>query len=324
MANMVKEQNQDLSIYVLDGVGGCKEVESLSPPPSGGTLWVHLASTSAKAQKILKDNNLAPPLIIKALTDKAPQARMLHDEGLLIVLRGVNLNPNASPEDMVSVRVWMKDNLIVTVCLRKVMAIEDLKEELLKGVGVTTKGQFLAQLSNHLINRMDLFISSVLEKVEDVEEIVLGEETMDDEISISDIRRQLIKLKRHLSPQKEVLFQLSKLDPNWISELDQDYLQDSYNVISNYLVNIEAAKERAAVVQDEMKNDIAERMNQTMYTLSVFAAVFLPLGFLTGLLGINVAGIPGSEYPYAFLLVCLMLTAISGLQIYIFKRMKWL
>ena len=65
-------------------------------------------------------------------------------------------------------------------------------------------------------------------------------------------------------------------------------------------------------------------MNKTMYVLSLVAAVFLPLGLLTGLLGINVGGIPGGESPWAFAIVCLILIAVAVVQIVIFRKMKWL
>ncbi len=68
---------------------------------------------------------------------------------------------------------------------------------------------------------------------------------------------------------------------------------------------------------------ISDKMNRNMYVLSVIAAIFLPLGFLTGLLGINVGGIPGAENPAAFWIFIMMMTVIVGLQIYIFKKLKW-
>jgi zinc transporter len=60
-----------------------------------------------------------------------------------------------------------------------------------------------------------------------------------------------------------------------------------------------------------------------MFVLSVVAAIFLPLGFLTGLLGINVGGIPGSENTYAFSIFILILIAVVILQVWVFKKKKW-
>ena len=59
-------------------------------------------------------------------------------------------------------------------------------------------------------------------------------------------------------------------------------------------------RERAAVIQEELAGRLAEQMNKRMYMLSMVAAVFLPLGFLTGLLGINFGGIPGAGNPLGF------------------------
>jgi zinc transporter len=60
-----------------------------------------------------------------------------------------------------------------------------------------------------------------------------------------------------------------------------------------------------------------------MYVLSRVAALFLPLGLLTGLLGINVGGIPGSDEPLAFAVVCGLLVAFAGFQFWLFRRIGW-
>jgi zinc transporter len=55
----------------------------------------------------------------------------------------------------------------------------------------------------------------------------------------------------------------------------------------------------------------------------VIAAIFLPLGFLTGLLGINLGGMPGAENPDAFWVFSGLLVAVVSLQIWIFKKLDW-
>jgi len=60
-----------------------------------------------------------------------------------------------------------------------------------------------------------------------------------------------------------------------------------------------------------------------MYLLSVIAAIFLPLGFLTGLLGVNIGRIPGVDNTYAFGFFCIILFVIVMIQIFIFKKNKW-
>ena len=68
---------------------------------------------------------------------------------------------------------------------------------------------------------------------------------------------------------------------------------------SRFVEDIDAAKDRAAITQEELNSRLSEQMNKAMYVLSIVAAIFLPLGLLTGLLGINVGGIPGAENKWA-------------------------
>ena len=52
--------------------------------------------------------------------------------------------------------------------------------------------------------------------------------------------------------------------------------------------------------------------------------MFLPLGFITGLLGINVGGIPGSGAPWAFWVVVALLVVLAGGLVWVFRRMGFL
>ena len=60
-----------------------------------------------------------------------------------------------------------------------------------------------------------------------------------------------------------------------------------------------------------------------MYVLSIVAAMFLPLGFLTGLLGTNLGGIPGAQSPVGFLAFTFLMVVIIGLQLWFFTRKHW-
>ena len=60
------------------------------------------------------------------------------------------------------------------------------------------------------------------------------------------------------------------------------------------------------------------------YMLTVVAGIFLPLGFLTGLLGINVGGMPGVDDPRAFWEVVFLCAAVLAGLLILFRRLRWL
>lgn len=90
-----------------------------------------------------------------------------------------------------------------------------------------------------------------------------------------------------------------------------------------YVEELNAGRERASVLNDSISNQMSEKMNKNMYVLSIIAAIFLPLGFVTGRLGINVGGIPWAENTNGFLLMAMCIAAIVGSEIVLFKFLKW-
>ena len=110
----------------------------------------------------------------------------------------------------------------------------------------------------------------------------------------------------------------------WLTDLDRARLREEAERIARLVEDIDADRERAAVTQEELSNRLAEETNRTMYVLSLVAAIFLPLGLLTGLLGINVGGIPGTESPWAFTIVTLGLVGLAGGLVVAFRRMRLL
>ncbi len=241
-----------------------------------------------------------------------------------MIFRGVNLNPGAEPEDMVSLRVAAGDKRIITVRHRKVMSIQDLRQTLLDGGGPRNCAEFLAQLASRLTSRMSVAVDNECDAVDALEDKVAQTPARQLRSQISESRRAVIALRRYILPQREVLSQLSAAPLPWLDGYSKAVLREAADQVMRLAEDLDAARDRAAVLRDELESRVSEQMNKTMYVLSLVAAIFLPLGLLTGLLGINVMGIPGSDNPSAFLAVCALLLLLAAFEFWLFKRMRWL
>jgi zinc transporter len=83
------------------------------------------------------------------------------------------------------------------------------------------------------------------------------------------------------------------------------------------------ARERTIVVQEEILNRIAEEQNSRMYVLSIVALIFLPITFITGLFGMNVAGLPGTEGTSTFWIVAAVMAMSAALIVLWLKLKRW-
>ena len=314
--------------YILDGKGGGRKIswdEIAVWKPDRGILWMHMNYSFPDVQKWLYEESGLEEVISDALTEEDSRPRCTpFQEGLLLGLRGVNLNPGADPEDMVGVRIWFENNRIISTRKRKILSISDIQASLEQGIGPESIGDFLVQVTGRLMERMRHVIDDLEDSVADLEDQVLTAESHQLRTQLAAQRRQAISLRRYLSPQREALSRLLTEKIPWLDEGDRIRLREVSDSLVRYIEDLDEARDRAAVTQEELVNRLSEQMNNKMYLLSIVAAIFLPLGFLTGLLGINVGGIPGAENNLGFLIFVLLLVIVIIMQILLFKKKKWL
>lgn len=293
--------------------------------PAKGILWIHLDYKSEGVRKWLIEKSGIDPISCEALLaeDTRPRA-VSSSNALLLILRGVNCNPGADPEDMISIRMWFEENRIITMRHRKVMAIEDIDNSLKAGKGPDSANEFLVTIANKLVDRMGDVISEVDDSVDELEELVLTAQSYELRPKLANIRRQTISLRRYISPQRDVLARLQNEKISWLSDMDKVRIREISERTSRFVDDLDSARDRAAITQEELNSRLSEQMNKTMYILSIITAIFLPLGLITGLLGINVGGLPGVENKFAFMVVCISLVLFACIQFLLFRKNKWI
>lgn len=320
----------DFILHALqfDGEGGASLIDEDkigAALATGKTNWVHLDANLPETRQWLEANlSVSDELIVEALLVQESRPRILtYDEGTIIILRGVNLNEDAHPEDMVSIRLWIYGNNIISVRLRRLKAVIDIRERLENGHGPKNAGDFVTSLIARLFERMEPVLQSLDDQLDELEEQVMENPDAEDRQAITTLRKQAILFKRYITPQRDVISALRNAELDWLDLPHKRKLMESLDRVTRYVEDLDATRERGQIIKDELANALSDRMNKNLYMLSVVAAVFLPLGFLTGLLGINVGGIPGADLPTAFLIFCGMLIVVVIFQIALFKKLKW-
>jgi zinc transporter len=288
--------------------------------------WVHLDANHPRTSNWLKKEvSYLDQIIIDALLADETRPRLVeYESGSLVILRGVNLNENSKPEDMVSIRMWVDSQRIITLQRREVKGIKEIEERLKNGIGPKTAGEFVSTLCYELSDHLQFFIDYLKETAEEVEEKTI-DKTFDDQLreNVITIKKQAIMFRRHIAPQKEVVGCLKNCKQNWLTNLNRRHLQENYDHLYRYIENLEEVKERSQVVHEEMVNAVSRKLNKNMYFLSVVAAIFMPLTFVTGLFGMNVGGIPLNVSQFGFYVISGVLTLLVVLQILISKKNNW-
>ncbi|MCW2292878.1 zinc transporter [Pseudomonas sp. BIGb0408] len=330
---MYEEDNAQWGLvhgFVLDGKGGACAVARAQLDElqlaQGQSLWLHWDRSHPQTQNWLRrDSGLsefACDLLLEENT--RPRALPLPNDELLVFLRGVNLNPGAEPEDMVSVRIFAEERRIISLRLRPLRATEDLIERLQVGKGPKTASELVLQLSDYLTDKVEDLVAELSELVDGQEEKVDGDErALPDHGLLLQIRRRAANLRRFLSPQRDIYVQLTRSQLPWLTHEDGIYWNELNNRLLRYLEELELTRERIGLLLETENRRMDVRMNHIMFRFGIITCVFLPMSFVTGLLGINVGGIPGADSPYGFLVACLLMLSIGFGQWLLFRRLRW-
>jgi zinc transporter len=292
---------------------------------SAQPLWVQLDYSDPAHSRWLREEAALEEVVVDALLaeDTRPRTTQIGD-GLLIALRGVNLNPGADPEDMVSIRLWIDGRRIISTKRREMLSVSDITGQLEAGEGPRSTTEFLVELVDRLTWRMSDTIESMEDRAAELEENMLEGAHTELRFELASLRRQAITLRRYLSPQRDALSRLATEKVGWIDDAARIEIREITDRLIRHMEDLDAVRERAAVSQEELLSRLSEQLNQRMYVLSIVAAIFLPLGFFTGLLGINVGGIPGAEDPDAFWVFSGLLLLAVILQLLLFRWKRWL
>ncbi|MEM8825827.1 MAG: zinc transporter ZntB [Pseudomonadota bacterium] len=313
----------------LDGEGGGRLVgwdDVRAWDGTGDPLWIHVDAGSEHIRSWLKEESGLTGITVTALLDPAARPRVFQGRtGYITILRGVNLNEGADPEDMVAMRLWSDGTRVISLRHSQLKTPRGILDDLLgEAAGPRSAPELYEQLVGRLVDYIGVAIDEYENRMEAIEDIVDDGDIDDLRAELSNLRQDIVSVRRYMSPQRSALERLMSYPPDWLPQNERLLMRESADQFDRYLEDLDQIRERTLVAKDDIQNRQNERMNRNMYVLSIVAAIFLPLGFLTGLFGINVGGMPGVDNVDAFWIVTIIMIIITGVELWFFRKMGWI
>ena len=308
----------------LDGKGGLIPINDSEVIDCERPCWLHLNYTHSESADWLMSTPLIPDTVRAGLAGDSMRPRVSRlGDGFMITLRSVNLNTESRPDQLVAIRVFINDKLIVSTRRRKVYAIDEVLTDLQNGNGPVDGGSWLVDVCDALTDHASEFIEELHDKIIELEDALLDQRVpARGELAL--IRKQIIVMRRYMAPQRDVYARLASERLGWMDDDERRRMQEIADRLGRGLDDLDASVARTAVLADEITTVMADAMNRRTYTMSLLAMVFLPTTFLTGLFGVNLGGIPGGDWRFGFSVFCLMLVVLVLGVAWWLKRRNWL
>lgn len=292
--------------------------------PQEHFYWLHMCASHEDTRAYLQQHTRLDELVIDALLAEDTRPRTLgRQDGTLLVLRAMNFLSSGKPEDMISLRLWVEPGMVLTTRLRDAKAIEDLKTMIADNVAPNRVGKFVTAITDRVYSRMEPVLDDLEDGTAMLEEQIAKKEIERASDNASPLRIKATILRRHIVPQHTALANLIRMKPEWLKDEDVEQLLESEDQITRYVENLNDIRDRLIILNDEISRQNDERMSATNYLFALAATIFLPLTFITGLLGVNIAGIPGMENEAAFPILVLLCVVAVAMQVAFFRRKGW-
>lgn len=323
MPTLLTEKHGMVFALHFDGQGSAQELswehftEQWKAP---GLVWLHGDYRGEDTERWLREaSGMVDSQVDYLLAERTRPGLIASGESVMLILRALNPHEEKPLEDLVSLRLWVDADHLLTFRLKPVQVFQEMREALRNGEGPQDAAGFVAELLERVVSDLHTCVLEMFESVTELEEEALTSASSRE--MQARLRLKALQLRRHLMPQLNVMEQLELLRFKWLSEEHRLGIRSAHERLKRVLDDIELMLERLRLLREEEERQLNERINARLYVLAILSGIFLPLNLLASLLGMNVGGIPLSHSVWGFSGICAIM-ALAGCVVLLFLRIK--
>jgi zinc transporter len=312
-----------MALLVGDGPVRPVTAEEAAAYAGRGFVWIHIDDEDEPSLALLAGQEI-PDVAANALvaTETRPRCDRI-DDGAIVNLRGPAAAGVDISDRLVSIRMWVRDRKVNSLT-RRPLAATAAVVALMKAGQVLDPGDLVAAFAREISKRLDPEVAALGDELDDCESQLESHNIYRLRGLITRIRSEAIAFRRFVAPDRDALQTLAQLDFDWLAEDDRLHIREASDRFARMAEELEAVRERSALLHEQLTDLRAEEIDQRSLLISVVAFIFLPLTFITGLLGMNVDGIPYAHHPGAFWAVCAFCVVVGAAVLAWFARRHWL
>ncbi|MGZ8187498.1 MAG: magnesium/cobalt transporter CorA [Methylosarcina sp.] len=249
------------------------------------------------------------------------------DDYLYIVLKGIALENHDINVIYEQISLLVLENIVFTFKEKPDQVLDPVITRLGNGKShIRSMGpDYLAYIiMDAVVDEYFVLQDRFDEMIETIEDELLINPTAQTLATIQKIKRELIILRRSVSPLRELLASIQRSDSALLDERTKRYFTDVYDHAIRISEAIESYRDLIAGMMDIYLSSISNKMNETMKVLTVFASIFIPLTFIAGVYGMNFEYMPELKWKWSYPILWSVFILISVSLLRYFKKKKWL
>ena len=301
-------------------------LECVRTPPTGSPrrfVWLHFDLGSASTERWMTDHLGLPEAFFGALHEETRSTRIEHVEGRLVAVVNDVLFEFAFGASHVST-LWLcvGPDMVVSARRKPLRSIDRLRASVRRGDTFAAPVDILVHLLHDEVDVLTEILRDATVRVDRIEDALLAGRLETHRVDLGAARRVLVRLRRLLAPEPAALFRLLSVPPAWMAEAHVQQLRAAAEEFSIGLHDMSSLLERIKLLQEEIAAQINEQNNRSLFLLTVFTVLALPINIIAGLFGMNVGGIPLNQDERGFWTIVVIVLLFTLPAVYIVLRRR--
>lgn len=181
----------------------------------------------------------------------------------------------------------------------------------------------LYSLLDLIVDNYFLVMEELGNCIEQLEEDVIRSSNTRSLARINKLRKELIVLKRNITPVRDLINGIIRSDSNLLQERNTKYFKDIYDHIVQANDLTENYRDVLMNIQDLYISNVNLKMNQVMKVMAIVTCLLAPPTVIVGIFGMNFDIIPFAHTEIGFYITVFFTLLIPAVMLYIFKRRGW-
>jgi magnesium transporter len=294
-----------------------------------GVTWINVDSLSDQA--LIKSIGEYFDLHELTLEDIANTGHRVKYEDfgsyVLIILKMLTYSSTDKSIDTEQLSLILGPNFVLTFQEKPGDFFDVLRQEIRKGDPAIRKmgSDYLAcRVIDITVDNYFNVVEEFGEEIEDCEEQLITNPDKKTLNSIHNIKKEMMHLRRHVWPVREIVSDLGKRESPLIKAETAAYFRDVYDRVFEAMDLIETTREMVSGLMDIYLSSMSNRTNDIMKVLTLVATIFIPLTFIVGLYGMNFDYMPELREKWGYPAILIFMLAVALGMLAYFRRKKWI
>lgn len=306
-----------------------KSIEECYPfKQNGNTTWINIDGLrKADVEKICAHFSVHP-LLVEDILSVQQRPKMDDIEGVLYcLLNMLYFNEKHSSVETEQISIVLGKNFVITFQ-------EDAKRDVFDGIREKIKisstklrqrgADYLCyNLLDMIVDHYFLVMEKLSDKIEELEEEIIRSSNKRSLAKINSLRKELIVLKRNVSPVRELVNGFIKSESVLVDDRNDKYFKDVYDHIIQANDLAENYRDVMNTLQDLYISNVNLRLNEVMKVIAIVTCLLAPATVIGGIFGMNFDVIPYAHQQWGFYATVGVMLIVPLIMLYIFKRRGW-